>query len=198
MRVIAGKYKSRAVKAPRDMRIRPTSDKVKGALFNMLEPLTDCTVVDFYAGTGNLGIEALSRGAKEVIFVEKDFDSLKLINENLQGFGINPRNPGGNVRVISSEVARAFYLLHQEGKKFDILLADPPYEMGVLKRLQALLTEYPILNEDGIFAVEHGLKDTDLMAEFPYPMVRQKKYGDTYLTLFKNGVLPSNQVSEEN
>jgi 16S rRNA (guanine966-N2)-methyltransferase len=185
MRVIAGKFKSRTVKAPKNMRIRPTSDKVKGALFNMLEPLEGCTVVDFYAGTGNLGIEAISRGAGEVIFVEKEPDSLKLIHENLQGFGINPRSPGENIRIIPSEVSKAFYLLHQEGKKFDILLADPPYETGVLKRLQHLLMEYPILKEGGIFAVEHGLKDTELVAEFPYPLVRQKKYGDTFLSLFK-------------
>ncbi len=187
MRIIAGKFKSRTIKAPKNMRIRPTSDKVKGALFNMLEPLEGCSVLDFYAGTGNLGLEALSRGASEVVFVEKAPDSLKLISENLQSFGINSRNPTENIRVIPSDVSRAFYLLHQEDKKFDILLADPPYETGVLKRLQHLLAEYPILKEDGIFAVEHGLKDTELEGEFPYPLVRQKKYGDTLLTLFKNG-----------
>ncbi len=188
MRVIAGKFKSRPIKAPKNMRIRPTSDKVKGALFNMLEPLQDCSVVDFYAGTGNLGIEAISRGANEVVFVEKEPESLKLVNENLQSFGINPRDSKENIRVIPSEVAKAFYLLRQEGKKFDILLADPPYETGVLKRLQHLLMEYPILKDGGIFAIEHGLKDTELAAEFPYPLIRQKKYGDTYLSLFKNSV----------
>ncbi|HJT23966.1 MAG TPA: RsmD family RNA methyltransferase, partial [bacterium] len=105
------------------------------------------------------------------------------------------RNPGGNVRVLPSEVSKAFYLLHQEGKKFDILLADPPYETGVLKRLQHLLMEYPILKEEGIFAVEHGLKDTELAGDFPYPLVRQKKYGDTFLTLFKNG--PAASTTDE-
>ncbi len=186
MRIIAGKFKSRSVKAPKNMKIRPTSDKVKGALFNMLEPLEGSSVVDFYAGTGNLGIEALSRMASEVIFVEKGIESLKLIRENLEAFGINPKATGSNVRILASEVASAFYLLHQEGKKFDILLADPPYEAGVLKRLQNLLVQYPILKEDGIFAIEHGAKDTDLGGNFPYPMIRQKKYGDTLLTLFKN------------
>ncbi len=187
MRVIAGKFRSRTVKAPKNMKIRPTSDKVKGALFNMLEPIQGCSVVDFYAGTGNLGIEAWSRGASEVVFVEKAPESLRLIAENLGLFGIHPRHPGEGIRVIPSEVSRAFYLLHQEGRKFDILLADPPYETGVLKRLQNLLMEYPILKEGGIFAVEHGLKDTELEGEFPYPLARQKKYGDTFLTLFKNG-----------
>ena len=184
MRIIAGKYKSRAVKAPSNMKIRPTSDKVKGALFNMLEPVMDCTVVDFYSGTGNLGIEAISRGAKEAILVDKSPEGLKLISENLQTFGLNPRDLKSGVRVIPYDVSKAFFLLHQEGKKLDILLADPPYEKGVLKRLQALLAQYPILKEGGIFAVEHGADDTELMPDFPYPMVRQKKYGDTYLTLF--------------
>ena len=198
MRIIAGKFKSRPVKAPKNMRVRPTSDKVKGALFNMLEPVADCAVVDFYAGTGNLGIEALSRGAGEVIFVEKAPDSLKLIYENLQSFGINPRKPVEKVRVLPSEVAKAFYLLHQEGKSFDILLADPPYEKGVLKQLQHLLIQYPILKEGGIFAVEHGAGDTELAGEFPYPLVRQKKYGDTYLSIFKREVAPVPGEKEQN
>ena len=186
MRIIAGKYKSRSVKAPKNEKIRPTSDKVKGALFNMLEPLAGCSVVDFYAGTGNLGIEALSRDAGEVVFVDKDVDSLKLIRENLGSLGLDPRNPQDHIRLLASEVSSAFYLLHQEGRKFDILLADPPYEKGILKRIQALLKEYPILKEGGILAIEHSTKDMDLEADFPHPMVRQKKYGDTMLTLFKN------------
>jgi 16S rRNA (guanine966-N2)-methyltransferase len=198
MRIIAGQFKSRAVKAPKNMKIRPTSDKVKGALFNMLEPVEGCSVVDFFAGTGNLGIEAISRGAKAVVFVDKGIESLKLIRENLQSFSINPKASGGNIQIMASEVSRAFYLLHQEGRKFDILMADPPYETGILKRLQLLLMEYPILQENGIFAVEHGDKDTEVMGDFPYPMVRQKKYGDTLLTLFKNApVETSNNDSKD-
>jgi 16S rRNA G966 N2-methylase RsmD len=117
--------------------------------------------------------------------VDNGPESLKLISENLNSFGINSKIIGSNVRVLPSEVSKAFYLLHQEGRKFDILLADPPYEKGVLKRLQALLMQYPILKENGIFAVEHSAGDAELTPDFPYPMVRQKKYGDTYLTLFK-------------
>ncbi len=186
MRIIAGKYKSRTVKAPKNMKIRPTGDKVKGALFNMLEPLAGCTVVDFYSGTGNLGLEAISRGALEVVFVEKAFESLKLIRENLQGLGINPKDRQNNIRILPAEVSRAFYLFHQEGRKFDILIADPPYEVGIFKRIQHLLMQYPILREGGILAIEHGAKDTELALDFPYPLVRQKKYGDTLLSLFKN------------
>ncbi len=185
MRIISGKYRSRAVKAPKSQNIRPTSDKVKGALFNMLGNLYDCSVVDFYSGTGNLALEAISRGAAPVVLVERAPESLKLIQENLEAFGLNPRDLKGSVQLMAQDVSKAFYLLHQGGKKFDILLADPPYEKGALKRLQNLLMEYPILKEGGIFAIEHGSDDTELAPDFPYPMVRQKKYGDTYLTLFK-------------
>lgn len=185
MRIISGKFRSRAVKAPTGKDIRPTSDKVKGALFNMLGNLYDCSVVDFYSGTGNLAIEAISRGAAPVVLVEKAPESLKLIQENLQAFALNPRDLKSGVQLLAQDVSKAFYLLHQGGKKFDILLADPPYEKGALKRLQNLLMEYPILKEGGIFAVEHGSDDTELVPGFPYPMVRQKKYGDTYLTLFR-------------
>src|ERR1700722_13227487 len=111
MRIIAGKYKSRAVKAPSNMEIRPTSDKVKGALFNMLEPVMDCSVVDFYSGTGNLGIEAVSRGATEVVLVEKSPESLKLISENLQTFALNPRDLKSGIKVIPHDVSKAFFLL---------------------------------------------------------------------------------------
>jgi 16S rRNA (guanine(966)-N(2))-methyltransferase RsmD len=196
MRIISGKFRSRAVKAPKSQNIRPTSDKVKGALFNMLGNLSDCSVVDFYSGTGNLAIEAISRGAAPVVLVEKAPESLKLIEENLQAFGLNSRDFKSPVQVLAQDVSKAFYFLHQGGKKFDILLADPPYEKGALKRLQSLLVEYPILKEGGIFAVEHGADDTDLVADFPYPMVRQKKYGDTYLTLFRY-FLPGEQPTPE-
>src|ERR1051325_1311649 len=128
MRVIAGEYKSRRVKPPRGGKIRPTSDKVKGALFNMLEPLEGSRVADLYAGSGNLGIEALSRGAGQVVFVDKDPLAAKLIQENLQSLGIPWKDPQGRARILLSEVSRAFYLFSKEKEVFDILLADPPYE----------------------------------------------------------------------
>jgi 16S rRNA (guanine966-N2)-methyltransferase len=186
MRVIAGKYRSRAVKPPKDMKVRPTSDKVKGALFNMLEPLRGLSVVDFYSGTGNLGIEALSRGAEEVVFVENAVPSLKLIRENLESLGIRQVPGGAGARVMVCEVARAFALLHQEGRKFDILLADPPYGAGALKRVQSLLARYPILKEGGLLAVEHESGDREMDPDFPHALDRQKKYGDTLLSLFQN------------
>ena len=185
MRVIAGKYRSREVKAPKGQAIRPTSDKVKGALFNMLEPLRDRRVADFYAGTGSLGIEALSRGARSVVFVDKGAEGLALIRENLGKLKI-PQGPGGPAQVLALEVGRAFAALSGEKRLFDVILADPPYEPGAARRVQGFLAEYPILAPGGVLAVEHGSVDLELDPDFPLPLVKQKKYGDTYLSLFRN------------
>ncbi|HVM33683.1 MAG TPA: 16S rRNA (guanine(966)-N(2))-methyltransferase RsmD [bacterium] len=186
MRVIAGKYRNREVKPPKGEKIRPTADKVKGALFNMLEPLRDSAVADFYAGTGNLGIEALSRGASSVCFVDNGREGLALIRENLASLKI-AEGPMGPARVLALDVAQAFFNLHQEKRLFDIILADPPYEKGALKRLQNLLMKHPILKPGGVLAVEHGSQDLEMDPAFPHALSRQKKYGDTYLSLFKSG-----------
>jgi 16S rRNA (guanine(966)-N(2))-methyltransferase RsmD len=185
LRIIAGKYRSRAIKAAPHEKIRPTADKVKGALFNMLGSLEGCRVVDFFAGTGNLGIEALSRGATEVVFVDRAFDSVKLIRENLVSLGLDTRSPREPIiRVLHMEISKAFYLLQQDHKTFDAVLADPPYEKGVARRVQNLLKTYPLLAPGGLFSIEHESKDIDFDPEFPYALVRQKKYGDTMLSLF--------------
>ncbi|MGH7739088.1 MAG: RsmD family RNA methyltransferase, partial [bacterium] len=140
MRVIAGRYRGREVKAPKGEMIRPTSDKVKGALFNMLEPLRDYAVVDFYTGTGSLGIEALSRGAYQVVFVDKGPEALGLVGENLSKLKI-PIGFQAPAQVLALDAAKAFFSLHQEKRTFDLLLADPPYEAGAMRRVQNLLVQ---------------------------------------------------------
>lgn len=165
--------------------VRPTSDKVKGALFNMLEPWTDVKVLELYAGTGNLGIEALSRGAGEVVFVEHEIRCVQLIRENLTSLGLKEGSGPPAIRVVHQEVAQAFFSLHQMGKKFDVILADPPYAPGAAKIVQNLQKEYPLLNPGGILAIEHGEKDPDLAPDSTGELVRQRKYGETLLSLFR-------------
>ncbi len=177
------------MRAPSNDKIRPTADKVKGALFNMLGSLEGNRVCDFFAGTGNLGIEALSRGAAEVVFVDKAFESIRLIKENLSSLGLEPGASTPMIRVLNMEVSKAFYLLSQENKRFDVVLADPPYEAGISRKLQNLMKTYPLLVPGGLFSIEHGAGDIDFDPEFPYPLVRQKKYGDTLLSMFRFGPL---------
>jgi 16S rRNA (guanine(966)-N(2))-methyltransferase RsmD len=184
MRIIAGVYRSRPLRAGKDRRVRPTSDKVKGALFNMIEPLEGCRVLDLYAGTGGLGIEALSRGASSVTFVDDHPGSLRLVRENLASLGLSPGDP--RVRVEASDVLAACRRSHGTGTTFDVVLADPPYGNGALNRILEVLKTYPILAKKGILAVEHGAKDVAMPADFPWGIVRQRAYGDTALTLFQN------------
>ncbi len=184
MRIISGVYRSRAVKTGKDMRIRPTSDKVKGALFNMLGPLEGNQVLDLYSGCGNLGLEALSRGAERVVFVDRHPESLALIRENLSSLGLEPRD--SRIRIIGQDVLQACRSLHLEGQSFDVILADPPYETGALRHVLEMMKEYPLFKAGALLAVEHHSKDTEMMPDFQPEMVRQRQYGDTSLSLFKS------------
>lgn len=185
MRIIAGEFRSRAVRAGKDDRVRPTSDKVKGALFNMLGSLEGTSFLDLYSGTGNLGLEALSRGAKLVVFVDRHPASIALIRSNLESLGIPSRDP--RCRILPEDALTACLRLKSEGVLFDTVIADPPYEPGVLKRVQETLKIAPLLAPGGILAVEHGAKDLEMSGDFPWPLVRHKVYGDTALSLFRNG-----------
>ena len=184
MRIIAGTYKSRAVKPAKTKGVRPTSDKVKGALFNMLEPWEGLKVLDLYSGTGNLGIEALSRGATDVVFVDHEPLNAKLIRENLASLGLKEGAGPPRIQIRCQEVSLAVYQLKKEGKTFDVILADPPYAPGAAKIVQNLVAEYPLLSQGGILAIEHGEKDPDLAPDFPHELVRQRKYGETLLSVF--------------
>ena len=188
MRIIAGKYRSRAVKPAKTYDVRPTADKVKGALFNMLEPWTGLKVLDLYSGTGNLGIEAISRGAAEAVFVDHEPLNIKLIRENLSSLGLKEGAGPPILKLLGQEVAQAVYQLKTMGKTFDVVMADPPYAPGAAKIVQNLIKEYPVLAPGGILAIEHGEKDPDLAADFPHELVRQRKYGETLLSVFRAGV----------
>jgi 16S rRNA G966 N2-methylase RsmD len=119
--------------------------------------------------------------------VDKAHDSIRLIQENLAALGLETPSRDLKIRVFHMEVSKAFFLFHQEGKSFDVVLADPPYEKGIARQVQNLMKAYPLLAPGGLFSIEHGAKDIDFDPEFPYALVRQKKYGDTLLSLFRQG-----------
>jgi 16S rRNA (guanine(966)-N(2))-methyltransferase RsmD len=188
MRVIAGKYRHRLIKPAKTPDVRPTSDKVKGALFNMLEPWAGTHVLDLYSGTGNLGIEAVSRGASEVVFVDQEPLNIKLIRENLASLGLKEGVGPPTLKLYVQKAAQAFFYFKNEGKAFDVILADPPYEPGAAQIVQNLVREYPILAPGGILAIEHGEKDPGFASDFPHELVRHRKYGETLLSVFRRSV----------
>ena len=123
MRIISGTSKGRRLVTPKNQGLRPTSDRVKESVFNILgEIVEEKVVLDLFAGTGNLGIEALSRGARRAIFVEKGRQAVRLIQRNLAQCGMDGRS-----EIIPKDVNRAIGILKQRGESFDVILMDLPY-----------------------------------------------------------------------
>ena len=176
MRVIAGKAKGIQLKTPDGMLTRPTTDRVKEALFSILQfDLPGTRVLDLFGGTGQLGIEALSRGAKEAVFVDAREEACRLIRENLKRAG------------FTGQVVRGDYLtyLDQCREKFDIIFLDPPYAEVFLENALNRITEIDILQSGGIISTERPL-GKELPWDFPgYDRSRDYKYGKILLTFYR-------------
>ena len=178
MRIISGTSKGRKLLTPKKYSVRPTSDRVKESLFNILGSEVEGKVVlDLFAGTGNLGIEALSRGAKRVIFVEKGWQALRLIQTNLNQFGLGDRS-----EILPKDVNRAIGILKQRGECFDLILMDPPYEKGLIQRTLMKLNSHQIYHGDSILVIEHDRREPLPHILDGWNLVRQQKIGDTLLS----------------
>ena len=178
MRVVAGKAKGVALKTPEGMQTRPTADRVKEALFSILQfDLPGTTVLDLFGGTGQLGIEAISRGAKSAVFVDAGDAPCKLIKENLRRAKME-----GEGRVV-----RADYLqfLSQCREKFDIIFLDPPYAEVFLENSIKKISEIDILQSGGIIVAERPVeKPLDIQIS-GFSRSKDYKYGRTLLTLYR-------------
>ena len=171
MRVIAGAYKGRSLQAPRGRRTRPTADKVREALFSMLGPVYGLRVLDLFAGSGALAIEALSRGAAEAVLVERDPRALAAIERNIEATG---------AAVAVSRRDALAWLRAYEGDPFDLVFVDPPYDAA--PRLGVPLgEELPKVVSDGARIVIESDKRTPL--ELPLPLLRERTYGDTRIAI---------------
>jgi len=178
MRIISGTSKGRKLITPKRYSLRPTSDRVKESLFNILGSEVEGKVVlDLFAGTGNLGIEALSRGAERVIFVEKGRQALQIIQTNLNQFGLADRS-----EILPKDVNRAIGILKQRGECFDLILMDPPYEKGLIQRTLMKLNTHPIYHGDSILVIEHNRREPLPHILDEWNLIRQQKIGDTLLS----------------
>ena len=181
MRIISGVSKGRRLLTPRKPSIRPTSDRVKESIFNILgREVQDKVVLDLFAGTGNLGIEALSRGAKRALFVEKDRQAVRLIKKNLLQCGMEERS-----KILSTDVNRAIAILSQQGESFDLILMDPPYEKGLIEKTLFKLTSKRIYQEDSILMIEHDRREPLPHTIANWSLVRQRRIGDTVISFLK-------------
>jgi 16S rRNA (guanine966-N2)-methyltransferase len=170
VRVVAGDFKGRRLVAPRGLGTRPTADRVREALFSMLGDVSDARVLDLYAGSGALGIEALSRGAKSAVFVERDQAALAALRRNLDAVG-------ARAEVRRQDVLR--FLARPEGT-FDLVFCDPPYD-GAPAVAAPLTGALPtLLGEDARIVTESDKRNPLLL---PLPLLVERTYGDTRVAI---------------
>lgn len=177
MRVIAGRAKGHTLRAPHGLETRPTSDKVREALFGILaDRYVGESVLDLFAGTGALGIEALSRGAADAVFVERRSQACRMIRTNLEHTHL-----ADQARVLCMSVERALLALRQE---FGLILLDPPYAHANLHDIMAAVGGAPILRIDGTVVLEHSPRFVVEKHYARLELQRQKVYGDTALSIY--------------
>lgn len=178
MRIIAGIAKGREILAPKGMHTRPTLAKVKEAMFGMIQfDIEGARVLDLFAGSGGLGLEAISRGAEHVVFCDSDRQAVSVVKANLKKLGFE-----GSASVNYGDSLELLKRLAAEGERFDIVLLDPPYESELESRALALLDELSLLEEGAILLCEHSQSNPPAFTE-GYNAKKARKYGDSFVTL---------------
>ena len=177
MRIIAGSKKGATIYAPKHADTRPTGDRVREAAFNLIGPVDEASVLDLYAGSGAMGLEALSRGASSAVFVESDREACRTIQRNLEKLRLD------RATIVCSDAVTALAQEASAGRRYDLVLVDPPYVM--FSDLQTSLAAYlpVVLAEDGLLVVETS---RDLHPELPLFQRTSRRYGSARVTLFEH------------
>ncbi|HHW89666.1 MAG TPA: 16S rRNA (guanine(966)-N(2))-methyltransferase RsmD [Clostridiales bacterium] len=177
MRIIGGKHKGRKLISSKDLNLRPTADRVKESLFNIIQnDLADSCFLDLFAGTGSIGIEAISRGAK-VTFCDNNIQSIKLIKANLdlvKEFA----------EVLRKDAFECLRYLYNKNQKYDFIFIDPPYQRDYEEEILQTLSKYPIMNRNAKIIIEHLTKKDFVFDQNYYKIINIKRYGDTQLTFY--------------
>lgn len=181
MRVIGGRAKGRRVRAPKGRGVRPTAARVKESLFNILpRDLTGLVVLDLFAGSGNMSIEALSRGASEAVLIEASARSAAVIRENLIRLGLSAQ-----ARLWVAPVARSLRALAKQGATFDLVFLDPPYDRDLVGDSLKLIDSGRLLRPSGVAVAEHSAREPVQPRYGSLVLNDQRQYGDTRLSFFK-------------
>ncbi|WP_462409164.1 16S rRNA (guanine(966)-N(2))-methyltransferase RsmD [Neobacillus sp. Marseille-QA0830] len=182
MRVVAGICKGRPLKAVPGNTTRPTTDKVKEAIFNMIGPYFEGGMgLDLFAGSGGLGIEALSRGLERVIFIDRDAKAISIIHENIKNCRFEEK-----AEVFRNDADRAIKAIIKRDIRFDFVFLDPPYKRQQLVQLMEKMAEQNLVNPNGIIVCEHGtdVKLPEIVESFT--QIKQEQYGITAVTIFSH------------
>jgi len=179
MRVIAGRLGGRRLKAPAGRLTRPTSDRVREALFGALGELDEASVLDLFAGSGALGIEALSRGGERAVFVERDAPAVRILRENLAALGLGP----AVAEVRRAEVLGALSRARTAKETYDLIFIDPPYRQAPEWGPQLAAVLPPLLRPAARVVVE---SDRRAPLELELEIERERRYGDTMITIHRH------------
>ncbi|MEH7093203.1 16S rRNA (guanine(966)-N(2))-methyltransferase RsmD [Neobacillus vireti] len=183
MRVVSGICKGRPLKAVPGNTTRPTTDKVKEALFNMIGPYFEGgTGLDLFAGSGGLGIEGLSRGLEKVIFIDRESKAIHVIQENIKACKFEDRS-----EVYRNDADRALKALIKRGISFDYIFLDPPYKKQQLVSLMEKMDQQDLVKPEGVIVCEHGF-DVELpQIVGQFNQIKHEKYGIIAVTIYSNG-----------
>ncbi len=176
MRIIAGKYKYKRLNEFSVSSTRPTADKVKEALFDILTDINDMVCLDLFAGTGALGLEAISRGASKCYFVEENINIYKILVKNFKELDVKENE----VNALRSDYLKALKTYKNKNLTFDLIFIDPPYKTNFAEKAIDFILENNMLNSNGVICWEHD--NTKLDVSKNYNVVKQKRYGITYLS----------------
>ena len=189
MRIITGSAKGTKLKVPVGIDTRPTADRVKESVFNILSDIVvDAHVLDIFAGTGNLGLEALSRGAKTAVFIDNSNDSIAIIKENA-----NHTKLAQQTEIYKNDVLRALDRFVQDERSFDLLFCDPPYKKGFVQVVLEKLDQFPIMALGGVVVIEHSRHEKIADEWENLQLKRTERYGATLVSFLlyqkKQGVI---------
>lgn len=174
MKIISGKYKGRNLKGFDIIGTRPTMDRVKESMFAMIQnKVSNAVVLDLFAGSGSLGIEALSNGAKKCYFVDNNKEAIDTIRENLKGIE--------NAVLMNTDYNKALKSFRDDAIKFDIIILDPPYDRCFINKILTFIYDNQLLNDDGIIVCEY---EKEKVINFNLHIYKERKYGDKTVTIF--------------
>lgn len=182
MRIISGENKGKKLHAPEGMSVRPTSDKIKEAIFNIIGPLKeDAKVLDLFAGSGNVGIEFIARGAKTCYFSDVSHKSLSYVKKNLELCNFLDRS-----KIIKSDYEKTIVSLSNLNEKFDYIFADPPYDLYCCENIIEKIIEYKILKTGGLLIIERDkTEDVKKYTDSLYINIKEKNYGRTNISIIE-------------
>jgi 16S rRNA (guanine966-N2)-methyltransferase len=182
VRIVAGTARGRPLLTPKGKGIRPTADRVRETVFNVLGQWMDgMRVLDLYAGTGALALEALSRGAERAVLVDDDREATRLCRQNAEGLGFS-----GRVEILAMPVPRAAGLLARRAATFDLVFADPPYAARVVTDVLELVARHRLLAPGGTLVIEHDRREPAPDAHAEFARVDQRRFGDTQVSFYRS------------